>query len=58
MSTTEGAGVPAGEFKDSGTRAPRPDGVEKVTGRARFGADITLPGMLRGLVLRSPRPPG
>ncbi|MHA1529363.1 MAG: xanthine dehydrogenase family protein molybdopterin-binding subunit [Alphaproteobacteria bacterium] len=54
MSTTEDAGVPAGEFKYIGTRGTRPDGVEKVTGRARFGADITLPGMLHGQVLRSP----
>ena len=38
-----------------GTRQPRPDGVDKVTGRARFGADITLPGMLVGKVLRSVR---
>jgi len=37
-----------------GTRAPRPDGVEKVTGRARFGADVHVPGMLVGRVLRSP----
>jgi CO/xanthine dehydrogenase Mo-binding subunit len=29
-----------------GTRPVRPDGVEKVTGRAKFGADRTLPGML------------
>ena len=54
MSTSEGAAGPAKEFKYIGTRAPRPDGVEKVTGRARFGADITLPGMLHGRVLRSP----
>jgi CO/xanthine dehydrogenase Mo-binding subunit len=39
-----------------GTRQPRPDGVDKVTGRARFGADISLPGMLVGKVLRSPLP--
>ncbi|MGH1361146.1 MAG: xanthine dehydrogenase family protein molybdopterin-binding subunit [Burkholderiaceae bacterium] len=37
-----------------GTRPVRPDGVEKVTGRARFGADYTLPGALFGAVLRSP----
>ena len=29
-----------------GTRAPRPDGVDKVTGRAKFGADTYLPNML------------
>ncbi|GAB1257582.1 xanthine dehydrogenase family protein molybdopterin-binding subunit [Aurantivibrio plasticivorans] len=32
----------------------RPDGVEKVTGRAKFGADFTLPGTLVGKILRSP----
>ena len=37
-----------------GTRAPRPDGVDKVTGRARFGADLFAPNMLHGRVLRSP----
>ncbi len=42
------------EFKVVGTRVLRPDGVDKVTGKARFGADITAPGMLVGLVLRSP----
>ncbi|MBZ8119528.1 xanthine dehydrogenase family protein molybdopterin-binding subunit [Roseovarius sp. LXJ103] len=42
------------DFKVVGTRVPRPDGVDKVTGRAMYGADITVPGMLTGLVLRSP----
>ncbi|MEM7074624.1 MAG: xanthine dehydrogenase family protein molybdopterin-binding subunit [Pseudomonadota bacterium] len=42
------------QFKIVGTRPPRPDGIDKVTGRARFGADVTAPGMLIGLVLRSP----
>jgi CO/xanthine dehydrogenase Mo-binding subunit len=37
-----------------GTRPPRPDGFDKVTGKARFGADMYVPGMLWGLVLRSP----
>ncbi len=54
MSTTEANATPPGDFKHIGTRAPRPDGFEKVTGRARFGNDINLPGMLHGLVLRSP----
>src|ERR1044071_10034735 len=39
-----------------GTRTVRPDGVDKVTGRARFGADYSLPGQLVGRVLRSPHP--
>src|SRR5258705_13105978 len=37
-----------------GTRTIRPDGIDKVTGRARFGADFNLPGQLIGRVLRSP----
>src|SRR5207247_740569 len=37
-----------------GTRPIRPDGVDKVTGRANFGADMTLPGMLWGRIKRSP----
>ncbi|MGP1676732.1 MAG: xanthine dehydrogenase family protein molybdopterin-binding subunit [Burkholderiales bacterium] len=42
------------ELKLVGTRPLRPDGVDKVTGRARFGADYNLPGQLIGKVLRSP----
>ena len=42
------------KFKWIGTRPIRPDGVPKVTGRAQFGADLSLPGMLYGRVLRSP----
>src|SRR6201997_1872597 len=37
-----------------GTRPIRPDGVDKVTGRANFGADMRLPGMLWGKIKRSP----
>ncbi len=44
----------AEDYKAIGTRPVRPDGVEKVTGRANFGADLTLPGMIHGKVLRSP----
>lgn len=44
------------KFKSVGTRPLRPDGIDKVTGRARFGADIQLPGQLIGLILRSPHP--
>ena len=42
------------DFKAIGTRPVRPDGIDKVTGRAAFGADLNLPGMLHGKVLRSP----
>ena len=37
-----------------GTRPIRHDGTDKVTGRARYGADIKLSGLLQGYVLRSP----
>ncbi len=39
-----------------GKRTIRPDGDDKVTGRATFAADFTQPGMLWGKVLRSPHP--
>ena len=42
------------QFKWIGTRPVRPDGVEKVTGQAAYGADYNLPGMMVGKVLRSP----
>lgn len=41
-------------FKVVGTRPPRPDGIDKVTGRAMYGADVTAPGMLVAHILRSP----
>jgi len=41
-------------LKVVGTRPIRPDGVEKVIGRAAFGADMTMPGMIWGKILRSP----
>ena len=37
-----------------GTRPIRHDGVDKVIGAAKYGADTQLPGMLHGKVLRSP----
>ncbi|HXG18997.1 MAG TPA: xanthine dehydrogenase family protein molybdopterin-binding subunit [Methylomirabilota bacterium] len=42
------------KFKVIGSRPIRHDGIDKVTGRARYGADIYLPGMLHAKVLRSP----
>ena len=42
------------EYKVVGKRPIRPDGVDKVTGRAQYGADIKLTGLLAGWVLRSP----
>ena len=42
------------EYKVVGTRPIRHDGAEKVTGRAAYGADVRLPGLLYGKILRSP----
>jgi xanthine dehydrogenase molybdenum-binding subunit len=41
-------------YRVVGTRPVRHDGVDKVTGRARYGADYSFAGMLYGKVLRSP----
>ena len=43
-----------GEYKVVGTRPIRHDGADKVTGQAKYGADIILPGLLHGKILRSP----
>jgi CO/xanthine dehydrogenase Mo-binding subunit len=51
MATTDRA-----KYKVIGTRPIRHDGVDKVTGRAQYGADIKLTGMLNGAILRSPHP--
>jgi len=42
------------DFKYIGQRPLRPDGIEKVTGKALYGADINLQGILYGKILRSP----
>ena len=42
------------DYKVIGTRPIRPDGTDKVTGRAQYGGDVRLPGMLFGRVKRSP----
>jgi CO/xanthine dehydrogenase Mo-binding subunit len=44
----------ARKYRYVGTRPIRHDGIDKVTGRASFGADQKWPGMLWGRVLRSP----
>jgi len=41
-------------YKHIGQRTIRPDGYDKVTGRANFGSDLSLPGMIWGKILRSP----
>ncbi|HLF88197.1 MAG TPA: xanthine dehydrogenase family protein molybdopterin-binding subunit [Anaerolineales bacterium] len=54
MTTT----LPVDEKKDDysviGKNPHRHDGTDKVTGRAQYGADIRLPGMMYGAMLRSP----
>jgi xanthine dehydrogenase molybdenum-binding subunit len=42
------------KYRVIGTRPVRPDGVDKVTGRAVYGADVVLPRMVHGKVIRSP----
>ena len=42
------------ELKVVGTRPIRHDGIDKVLGRAVYGADVRLPGLAHGAVLRSP----
>lgn len=42
------------DFKYVGTRPIRPDGIERVTGRAQYGADLSMPGMIHGHIVRSP----
>ena len=41
-------------LKVVGTRPVRPDGVDKVIGRAQFGGDAVMPGMIFGATVRSP----
>jgi CO/xanthine dehydrogenase Mo-binding subunit len=47
---------PEQEFSLVGTSQSRIDGVERVTGSAKFTHDIQLPGMLYGKILRCPHP--
>ena len=42
------------KFSVIGTRPIRHDGADKVTGRALYGADFQMAGLLRGFILRSP----
>jgi len=44
------------QLKYIGHSVPRVDGVDKVTGKAKFVGDIVVPGMLYGKILRSPYP--
>lgn len=51
---TERNGTAKPGYRVVGTRPIRHDGLDKVTGRAIYGADIRLPGLLHGKILRSP----
>ena len=42
------------EYSVIGTRPIRHDGADKVTGRALYGADFQMAGLLHGFILRSP----
>ena len=42
------------KYKVIGTRPIRHDGVDKVTGRAKYGSDIHPTGMIYGVLVRSP----
>jgi CO/xanthine dehydrogenase Mo-binding subunit len=44
------------EFKYVGHSVARVDGIEKVTGKAKFVGDLVIPGMLFGKILRSSYP--
>ena len=44
------------QLKYVGHNVARVDGIDKVTGKAKFVGDITVPGMLDGKILRSPYP--
>jgi CO/xanthine dehydrogenase Mo-binding subunit len=47
---------PDRKLKVIGSSPIKNDGLDKVTGRAKYGADLILPGMLVGKILRSPHP--
>ncbi|PHS08731.1 MAG: oxidoreductase [Blastopirellula sp.] len=54
MSTNSPISYSDKKYNVIGTRPVRHDGADKVTGRAIYGADFHLPGMVYGKVLRSP----
>ena len=54
MSLDHDSVSPNRDFKVVGSRPVRPDGVDKVTGRAKYGADLSAPDMLIAKILRSP----
>jgi len=47
---------PWGETRVVGTRRPKVDAYERVSGTARYPSDVALPGMQYGAILRCPHP--
>ncbi len=45
---------PMSKYRVVGTRPVRPDGIDKVTGKAIYGPDFVAAGMIHGAILRSP----
>lgn len=54
MTITESVDEKKDNYKVIGKNPRRHDGTDKVTGRAQYGADLRLPGMYYGAMLRSP----
>ncbi len=52
--TADTGSAESDQFNVVGTRPIRHDALDKVTGRAKYGADVNMPGMLHGKILRSP----
>lgn len=48
--------MPERQLKFVGQNVPRVDGIEKVTGKAKYACDLVVPGMLYGKILRSSYP--
>lgn len=46
---------PPAEYRYIGKPTARVDNLQKVTGQAQFGIDVTLPGLLTAVVLRAPQ---
>jgi CO/xanthine dehydrogenase Mo-binding subunit len=47
-------GEQSNNFLIVGSSVPRVDGVDKVTGKAKYSGDLQIPGMIEGKFLRSP----
>ncbi|WP_420451920.1 xanthine dehydrogenase family protein molybdopterin-binding subunit [Ilumatobacter sp.] len=48
--------TPEADLDAVGSSIERIDAVDKVTGRARYTSDVSLPGQLTGVIVRSPHP--